>query len=383
MKLKLIALAVASATIAPLAMAQTANPVTLYGTLNIDFESVKASNAVTTANVGSRNRVSANSSNFGIRGTEDLGGGLKAFFQLEMGSVAIDVGGGNLAGRNSAVGLQGGFGSVLLGNWDSPYKVSTGIADVFYGTGIGNLVNVVSGNSTPTAVQGATRNGFDRRVSNVAQWWSPNWNGLTARVAYGANEARTAANAAIQQNPRLSSFSLTYASGPFTVAGAYEKHDEFANSATQSSKDTGLKFVATAVVGNTTFGLVSERLKFQGNIGATALPKAFTVGTGTEAKVNSYYASLLHRMGPWALRLAVGGDRGVSVNTAAGAPDSRARMLVVGGSYSFSKRTDGYLIFSQIKNDLNSRNDYAINGVTGVANGADPRGLGIGIRHTF
>lgn len=383
MKLKLIALAVASATIAPLAMAQTANPVTLYGTLNIDFESAKASNAFSGPNVASRNRVSANSSNFGIRGTEDLGGGLKAFFQLEMGSVAIDVGGGNLAGRNSAVGLQGGFGSVLLGNWDTPYKASTGAADVFYGTGIANLVNVVSGNSTPTAVQGATRNGFDRRASNIFQWWSPNWNGLTFRAAYGANEARTNSTAPIQQNPSLTSFSGTYTTGPFTVSGAYEKHDEFANSATQSSKDTGVKFVATAVLGNTTFGLVTERLKFQGNIANTGLSKVFAAGTGTEVKVNSYYASLLHRMGPWALRFAVGGDRGAKPNTAAGAPDSRARMLVVGGSYSFSKRTDGYLVFSQIKNDNNSRNDFAINGVTGVSQGADPRGLGIGIRHTF
>ncbi|HEX4858838.1 MAG TPA: hypothetical protein VFV17_07435, partial [Usitatibacteraceae bacterium] len=63
MKMKLIALAVAGATFAPLAMAQTANPVTLYGTLNIDFESVKATNAAGTgANAGARNRVSANSS---------------------------------------------------------------------------------------------------------------------------------------------------------------------------------------------------------------------------------------------------------------------------------------------------------------------------------
>lgn len=384
MKLKLIALAVAGATMAPVAMAQTANPVTLYGTLNIDFDSVKATNAVGTgANVGARNRVTPNSSNFGFRGTEDLGGGLKAFFQLEMGSVAIDAGGGNLAGRNSAVGLQGSAGTILLGNWDSPYKAATGVADVFYGTGIANNVNVMSGNSTPTAVQGATRNGFDRRVSNVVQWWSPAWNGFSARAAYGANEARTNSAAAVQSNPALSAFSVTYAQGPFTVAGAYEKHDQFANTATASTKDTGLKFVFTAVVGSTTFGLISERLKFQGNIAGTALSKTFAAGTGTEAKVNAYYASLLHRMGPWALRFAVGADRGVTVNTAAGAPDTRSRMLVAGTSYTFSKRTDGYLVFSQIKNDNNARNDFAIGSVGGVANGADPRGLGIGIRHTF
>jgi predicted porin len=152
MNKKLIALAIAGATIAPAALAQSANPVTLYGTLNIDFENVKAAGAAGAGvNALSRNRVSANSSNFGFRGTEDLGGGLKAFFQLEMGSVAIDVGGGNLAGRNSAVGLQGSAGTVLLGNWDTPYKSSTGSADAFYGTGIANHVNVTAGNATPPA----------------------------------------------------------------------------------------------------------------------------------------------------------------------------------------------------------------------------------------
>ncbi len=383
MKLKLIALAVAGATMAPVAMAQTANPVTLYGTLNIDFESVKASNAAASAtavNVGARNRVSANSSNFGIRGTEDLGGGLKAFFQLEMGSVAIDAGGGNLAGRNSAVGLIGSAGTIILGNWDTPYKSSSGAVDAFYGTGIANYVNVISGNSTPTAAAGATRNAFDRRASNVVQWWSPNWNGFSVRAAYGANEGRTASNATTSLNPSLTSFSGSYAKGPFTVSAAYEKHDQFS----AGSKDTGLKFSGTAVIGSTTFGLVTETLKYKGAIGSTGLPKAFTAGTGTEVKLNSYYASMVHRMGPWALRAGVGADRGLKVNTAAGAPDTRARMLAVGGSYTFSKRTDAYLVFSQIKNDNNSRNDFAINGVAnGFTNGADPRGLGIGLRHTF
>lgn len=383
MKLKLIALAVASATMAPLAMAQTANPVTLYGTLNIDFDSTKAANAFSGPNVGARNRVTSNSANFGIRGTEDLGGGMKAFFQIEMGTVALDTGGGNLAGRNSAVGLQGGFGSILLGNWDTPYKSTTGAADAFYGTGVANFVNVVSGNSTPTAATGAVRNGFDRRSNNVVQWWSPNWSGFSIRAGYSANEARTNSTAAVQQNPSLYSFSGTYSKGPFTVSGAYEKHDQFANSATQSSKDTGVKFVATAVVGTTTFGLITERLNFKGNIGATGLPKVFTAGTGTEARINSYYASMVHRSGPWALRVGVGADRGLTVNTAAGAPDTRARMLAVGGSYSFSKRTDAYLVFSQIKNDRNSRNDFAIGAVGGVSQGADPRALGIGLRHTF
>lgn len=81
MNKKLIALAVAAASVAPAAMAQTANPVTLYGRVYVMFESVEAKGGASP--VVRRNRVSDQSSLLGVRGTEDLGGGLKAFFQLE------------------------------------------------------------------------------------------------------------------------------------------------------------------------------------------------------------------------------------------------------------------------------------------------------------
>jgi predicted porin len=379
MNKKLIALAIAGATIAPAALAQSANPVTLYGTLNIDFENVKAAGAAGAGvNALARNRVSANSSNFGFRGTEDLGGGLKAFFQLEMGSVAIDTGGGNLAGRNSAVGLQGGAGTVLLGNWDTPYKASTGNADAFYGTGIANHVNVTAGNSTPTAASGATRNGFDRRANNVFQYWSPTMNGFSGRFAYGANEAKTAT-----ASPSLTSFSGTYASGPITLSLAHERHQQFGNTATVSTRDKGTKFTGTVQLGATQLGLIAEQLTFNGNV-AGVLNKNYTVGNADQAKINAYYFSVLHKIGAGTLRAAYGADRGVKLNGSTSvSADNRAKSFVFGYSYTFSKRTDVYGVYSKIKNETNSKNDFAINGVTGVAAGADPTGFGVGIRHTF
>ena len=382
MKMKLIALAVAGATFAPVVMAQSANPVTLYGTLNVDLESVKAVGAAGTgANAGSRNRVSTNSANFGIRGTEDLGAGLKAFFQIESG-VPFDVGGGTLASRNSAVGLTGGAGGVLLGNWDTPYKTITGDADAVYNTGFANVVNVTSGNATPTGAPGTVRNGFDRRSNNSFQYWSPTVGGFSGRFAYSANEARTASNVAVQQNPSLTSYSGSYAAGPIYLALAHEKHKEFANTATAATSDKGLKFVATFTLGATKFGFVTEKLTFNGNLGATGLPKAFTAGTASEAKIDATYFSVRHSFGKHTLRAAYGADRGVKLNTGS-TSDTRAKMSVLGYSYTFSKRTDFYAVYSKIKNEINSRNDFAINGVGGVANGADPTGIGAGFRHTF
>ena len=85
MNRKLIALAVAGACVAPVAMAQTANPVTLYGKVYATFETIEATGGTAAQNDATkrRNRVEDQASRLGVRGTEDLGGGLKAIFQLE------------------------------------------------------------------------------------------------------------------------------------------------------------------------------------------------------------------------------------------------------------------------------------------------------------
>ena len=90
MNKKLVALAVAGAFALPLAAeAQTAK-VTLYGPCNMDLEFVKASGpGASDGSTSTVTRVASNSSRFGLRGTEALGGGLTAFFQVE-NSVAWD-----------------------------------------------------------------------------------------------------------------------------------------------------------------------------------------------------------------------------------------------------------------------------------------------------
>ena len=76
-----IAFVVAGALAAPAAFADPST-VTLYGTLNVDFENVRTSGEGANRVVG-RNRVSSNSSSIGLRGSENIGGGLKGIFQIE------------------------------------------------------------------------------------------------------------------------------------------------------------------------------------------------------------------------------------------------------------------------------------------------------------
>src|SRR5687767_11285587 len=131
MKKKLMTLAVAAALGAPAAVLAQGTNVTIYGTLNADFERVEAKgtsqgiagNSVigaqpaTSPEFEGRQRVSSNSSNIGFRGTEDLGNGLKAIFQCES-STRVDNGGDGFCTRNTHVGLSGNWGTVFYGQWD-------------------------------------------------------------------------------------------------------------------------------------------------------------------------------------------------------------------------------------------------------------------------
>ena len=172
MNKKLMALAVAAAVSAPVLALADDSTVTLYGTLNVDFENVKAGDVFQ-----SRNRVSSNSSNIGFRGVEPLSAGLNAWFQVESGAhIDQSVSGDTWASRNSGVGLNGNFGSILLGQWDSPYKFSTVRLDPFGDTTIAGYSAIMGGGGSPTAGNFLTGQSFvnnasfDRRVSNTVQY---------------------------------------------------------------------------------------------------------------------------------------------------------------------------------------------------------------------
>jgi len=117
------------------AQAQTTLPgsnITLKGVIDVAVETVS-----NVSGVGSITRVPSNvgamPSSFGMLGSEDLGGGLSALFNLEAG-FAPDTGasgqGGRLFGRQANVGLGGPWGRVLLGRNQSSFYWSIWDSDV-------------------------------------------------------------------------------------------------------------------------------------------------------------------------------------------------------------------------------------------------------------
>lgn len=346
MNKKLIALAVAGACVAPSAMAQTANPVTLYGLVFGTIESVEATGG--TAPIKRRQRVEDQSSRFGIRGTEDLGGGLKAFFNLETG-FRIDSNNTTFATRNSAVGLQGGWGSLMMGRWDSPYKVAAYPADPW------NLLTLAGYWSS---VQDSGN--FGRRPTNVVQYWTPNWAGFNARLAMTANEGKTDT-----ANPRDVSAMVGWARGPVVVNVAYEKHEDQVGSTVTAGRDErGVMVVAAFTFGSTKLAGIVEKIKKSGR---------------TDRK--NYYVSVVQRFGSHALVGTVGQTKGDAASGTAAQPKADAASL--GYAYTFSKRTQGHLMYSRITNNAASTQNWPLLPVPGLTAGADPRGLSIGLLHTF
>lgn len=230
MKKSLMALALLGAS-AGMAHAQTA--VQIYGNVDVGF--IKRSGD--TLNIGKR----ANNT-LGFKGTEELGSGLKALFQLEM-RYEPDTGTNESNSRplfqgQSRVGLQGGFGMVRIGRGLTPFQEVIGSFEPFHG------VPSPAGFYTDLAVAGYTSQPLDQpgssnnRFSNAFFYNSPVFGGgfqLNAAVATkeannGAPVVGTGTPAAPQYGPNAEasvnpySVTATYNNGPYAAMLAYERN---------------------------------------------------------------------------------------------------------------------------------------------------------------
>ena len=213
MKKTLVALAaVASMS----AFAQSS--VTLYGVGDIWLGNTKTTNGGTSFNTNTMGSGGWNGSRFGLKGSEDLGGGLKANFLFENG-FNLDSGsqaqGGLLFGRQAYVGLSGGFGEVRFGRQYSAYDEARGGADMMEHTAFSSTVGVAG--AWETKAYGNRNYGF--RIDNSWRYATPNFSGFSAAVAYGLGENKTASGSA----GGVLSMHLAYNNGPITAFLAHQQ----------------------------------------------------------------------------------------------------------------------------------------------------------------
>ena len=179
MKKSLIALSVAGAFLA--AGAQAAD-VQIYGLIDqgVSYQNYDADDGTGSVSTFSMNDAMEFGSRWGIRGSEDLGNGLKVGFTLESGFRA-DTGAmdnnGRLFGRESTVSLSGGFGTLTFGNM--PVFGSTLGAN-----GLFRAIDPVNANQTNAFGSGAATASSWLRADNAVSYKTPTFAGLTGYAMY-------------------------------------------------------------------------------------------------------------------------------------------------------------------------------------------------------
>ena len=391
MNKKLVAVAVAGLLAAPLAQAQTAN-VVLYGRINIDMEFVNGRLANNTnPNVY---RVTSNSSRFGLRGTESLGGGLNAIFQIENGSVAATQGGGNLGGRDTFVGLSGNWGTFKMGRFLAPYDDIHGIFgnDNTASTSILSTASVWAQGFAGQPVNG----GFDDRLQQSIRYDSPSWSGLTLEAQFSTYGGSVGPNGQVNpsSNSNAQSYGLFYRNGPLILGGAYEKHHNTRGTSTQPLSDSAWSLAAKWQFSGFNIAGVYERLDYDvaNGLATNNLKRNFwgvdtTINVGANGQFFLFYGqagdgtgSAVNTPAPVITPNAVTGSNISRVAGLAKGDNTGAKHWEVSYSYDLSKRTRIYTGYVKINNDANASYNFNINSYPGSAssNVGGPVGMHLG-----
>jgi len=334
------------ATLGPVSAAYAQSSVTLYGLIDAGISYVNNSKT-DTGGSGKLYKFDdgvALANRWGLRGTEDLGGGLKAIFVLENGfSVANGrLGqGGALFGRQAYVGLsKGGIGSFTLGR---QYVFSTDYLGKEYSTG--GLT--VAGN------YGYHVNDVDQllagRINNAVKFVSTNFAGFEFGALYGfSNQAGAFAGApgtgptATGGSSRAYSFGLNYAAGPFGMGAAYTDI-HFPGQSTPPFS-TLLANVDPAGAGGQirdlrTYG-IGGRYRFGGaTVWALWTNTRLEALTGAATTYNAYDTG-----GKYALTSALTGSLSYTYTQMSNSFSGHWNQINATLDYAFSRRTDVYLL---------------------------------------
>jgi predicted porin len=339
MKKSLLALAVFGA-FAGAASAQT--NVTIYGLVDMSIN--REDNGVNTKTALDSGQFYG--SRIGFKGSEDLGNGLKANFQLENGFEA-DTGAlhnaNTLFNRQAWVGLSGGFGSVNFGRQYAPIFIVADSIDPFD-------AGMTSGNAGASTSTGGMLGIFGTtfRTNNTVTYTTTNLNGFTGSLAYSFGEAAgsTSAN-------RQIGLSGAYENGPIYAGVAFHNANDAAGNATKQ----------TLIGGTYNFGVAKPAIAYQKNTSDlnTTDNKSWMLGvTVPVGAAGNFLASYIRS----------------TDNTAATA--NKGTQYAVGYMYDLSKRTTLYTSYSRNTNDANSN----IGGLA-AAKGLTDTLFNFGIRHKF
>jgi hemolysin activation/secretion protein len=376
-------------------------------------------------------RYSDPSSSIGVRGALGLGDGLEAFWQVEAGvaykyvpktgpSSSRPESNAATTLQDAGVGLRSAdWGSVRYGQWTMPFRDMTAKFDPFNDYGIGGAGGIIGspglgvGSSSvagPVTEAGDANNddaAFIRRQPGVWQYATPEWKGLSARIAYSNNGRRAAPDIGAGSIWGLSG---AYVNGPLKLGIAYEQHNQYfgiaslgrnnrgvgssATAVTQgtSSRDWAVSFGASYTLGATTFSMLLDKLSYS---------ESDVIPGNTVLDLQSYRRrarlfGVTHTIGRWELRASAGRASAGSCDVVSNDPALRAcstaglgaTMVAVGFNRPINKNLSFYGTFSRIRNDGSAGYNFRTGAVFASAGnspgvGADVLGYGLGFKYRF
>lgn len=352
-------IAAASATTA--ASAQTS--VQIYGIVDSGFARMTNVNSAGDSVTKMPSLTSSFPSRIGFRGTEDLGGGLQVFFNLENG-LAMDTGtqqqGGRLFGRAANVGLKGAWGTLTLGRQQNMTYISGLKTDVLGP----NLFAI--GSIDPY---------LPNSRSDNAIGYMGNFSGLVLGATYSFGRDASAAGGPAATNCGGEVAGNSKACRQYTGLIGYE------------TKAWGLNASYDRMYGNTGAGggLTSSantdiRTTVNGylmlgptKLGGGVIARELNAATG-QLESNLYYFGASHPIGAFTVDAQVA--RRDTKNS-----ESDVDMLVARLTYAMSKRTFVYTAIGRMDNDGSSAVALDAGGTVGV--GLAQTGVMVGLRHHF
>jgi predicted porin len=349
MKKSLLALAALTA-FAGAASAQSS--VTLFGVVDVNARNVKNSGG----SIKSLSTDGMSSSRIGLRGVEDLGGGLRAGFWLE-GSVGADTGTGAASlgngsnqgqtwQRRSTVSLIGGFGEIRLGRDYTPDFWNHTVFDPFGTNGVANSLNIYAAAAANSGV------GTLVRANNTIGYFLPSGlGGLYGQVMVAAGEGAT--------GNKHKGLRVGYAAGPFNVAVAYGVTD-ITPTADYKRLNVGASW----------------------DLGFMRLMGYWVNGErSTGQEVTQYLVGSIFPFGASQFKVSYSRSDGKGPTVANNTQD--ATQIGLGYGYSMSKRTTLYAHYARVNNKSGAAYTASTSGPASHMNGRNSTGYEFGVNHTF
>ncbi len=363
---------VALAALATVGAAFAQSSVTLYG--KIDWEVVsKRSHAAGAATVNPGLQVNSaglSGSRWGLKGSEDLGGGTAAIFDLQGGFTVDDGGtaqcGGasfvnlgacrtnaagtgvnapRIFGRQAYAGFKGGFGQFTVGRQYGPYDNAFGQLDGQGYTSNSAMGSVWNGYAVPGQTAPAHTDaggGGTGRIDNQLTYFTPAMGGFNAQVSYAPGENKTA----LLRASRIGSIGLGYGNGPINVQWAYESQ----------KPQVGSTVTGWILGGSYDLGVARPYLAYGRGDAGTVEDRKWSIGVAAP-------------VGPVTLSLGYAQAKTKATSGAASSDTHGVGGQVV---YSLSKRTNVYAEFMSNTGNAAGSNVDAKN-----------RQFGVGMRHDF